>query len=126
MDCRSAGRAVGDLLHLWRKHGLWRGLARQAERGQRGGVLRPCLLRARGDLAGGIGPCRRARLLRAGRVGEGTMDQHEQKELVRARYGGIAEAASAASCCAPAASCCGPTADPDSKSREMGYSDAEL
>jgi arsenite methyltransferase len=54
------------------------------------------------------------------------MDQFEQKELVRARYGGIAEAASAASCCAPAASCCGPTADPDSKSREMGYSDAEL
>ena len=31
-----------------------------------------------------------------------------------------------ASCCAPAASCCGPTADPDSKSREMGYSEAEL
>ena len=54
------------------------------------------------------------------------MDQHAQKELVRARYGGIAEAASSASCCAPAASCCGPTADPNSKSREMGYSDAEL
>ena len=54
------------------------------------------------------------------------MDQHAQKELVRARYGGIAEAASGASCCAPAASCCGPTADPNSKSREMGYSDAEL
>jgi arsenite methyltransferase len=54
------------------------------------------------------------------------MDQLTQKELVRARYGGIAEAASSASCCAPAASCCGPTADPVSKSREMGYSDAEL
>ena len=54
------------------------------------------------------------------------MDQHAQKELVRARYGGIAEAAGAASCCAPAASCCSPTADPHSKSREMGYSDAEL
>src|SRR4051812_37843194 len=54
------------------------------------------------------------------------MDQLEQKELVRARYGGIAEAASSASCWAPAASCCGPTADPDSKSREMGYSEAEL
>jgi arsenite methyltransferase len=54
------------------------------------------------------------------------MDQHAQKELVRARYGGIAEAASASSCCAPAASCCGPTADPNSKSREMGYSEAEL
>jgi len=54
------------------------------------------------------------------------MDQQAQKELVRSRYGGIAEAASAASCCAPASSCCGPTADPNSKSREMGYSDAEL
>jgi hypothetical protein len=54
------------------------------------------------------------------------MDQLTQKELVRARYGGIAEAAGSASCCAPAASCCGPTADPVSKSREMGYSDAEL
>ena len=54
------------------------------------------------------------------------MEQHAQKELVRARYGGIAEAASAASCCAPAASCCGPSADPASKSREMGYSEAEL
>src|SRR5438874_10315761 len=54
------------------------------------------------------------------------MDQQVQKELVRARYGGNAEAAGAASCCAPASSCCGPTADPISKSREMGYSDAEL
>src|SRR5215469_14877877 len=54
------------------------------------------------------------------------MDKQAQKELVRARYGGIAEAAGAASCCTPAASCCGPAADPDSKSREMGYSDAEL
>jgi len=54
------------------------------------------------------------------------MDQQAQKELVRARYGGIAEAAGAASCCAPAASCCGPTPDVNGKSREMGYSDAEL
>src|SRR5436305_5409481 len=54
------------------------------------------------------------------------MDQYTQKESVRARYGGIAEAASSASCCAPAASCCGPTADPVSKSRRMGYSEAEL
>jgi SAM-dependent methyltransferase len=46
--------------------------------------------------------------------------------LVRARYGGIAEAANAASCCAPAVSCCGPTADPLGKSREMGYSETEL
>ena len=54
------------------------------------------------------------------------MEQYAQKELVRARYGGIAEAASAASCCEPASSCCGPSADPASKSREMGYSEAEL
>jgi len=57
------------------------------------------------------------------------MDDDQIKEMVRARYGGIAEAASAASaasCCAPAASCCGPAADPDSKSKGMGYSDAEL
>jgi len=54
------------------------------------------------------------------------MDQQAQKELVRARYGGIAEAAGAASCCTPASSCCGPDADPNSKSREMGYSEAEL
>src|SRR5438067_5506272 len=54
------------------------------------------------------------------------MDQLTQKELVRARYGGIVEAAGDASCCAPSASCCGPAADPSSKSREMGYSEAEL
>jgi SAM-dependent methyltransferase len=55
------------------------------------------------------------------------MDEAQIKEMVRARYGGIAEAASAAAgCCAPAASCCGPTVDPDSKSRNMGYSDVEL
>jgi SAM-dependent methyltransferase len=58
---------------------------------------------------------------------EKMMDEVQIKEMVRARYGGIAEAASAAdSCCAPVASCCGPTADPTSKSRNMGYSDAEL
>jgi len=56
-----------------------------------------------------------------------TMDDVQIKEMVRARYGGIAEAASAAeSCCAPTASCCGPTADPGSKSLRMGYSEAEL
>jgi arsenite methyltransferase len=56
------------------------------------------------------------------------MDEVQIKEMVRARYGGIAEAASAAEgCCAPAAaSCCGPTADPNSKSKNMGYSDVEL
>src|SRR5277367_973221 len=55
------------------------------------------------------------------------MDEGQIKEMVRARYGGIAEAASAAEgCCAPEQSCCGPTADPNSKSRNMGYSDAQL
>ena len=56
------------------------------------------------------------------------MDQDEIKEMVRARYGSIAEAASATDCCAPATSCCGPSAagTPASKSLEMGYSEAEL
>ena len=55
------------------------------------------------------------------------MDDVEIKEMVRARYGSLAEAASAAEgCCAPAASCCAPTADPDSKSLRMGYSQDEL
>ena len=48
--------------------------------------------------------------------------------MVRARYGGIAEAAGDASCCAPASSLLRDTAPgtPTSKSRQMGYSDAEL
>jgi SAM-dependent methyltransferase len=55
------------------------------------------------------------------------MDEAQIKEMVRARYGGIAEAAGAAEgCCAPATSCCGPAADPGAKSRRMGYSEAEL
>jgi arsenite methyltransferase len=57
---------------------------------------------------------------------EKTMDEGQIREMVRARYGGIAAAASAAEGCAPAASCCGPTPDPDSKSKNMGYSEAEL
>jgi arsenite methyltransferase len=58
-------------------------------------------------------------------VKETNMDEQAVKEMVRARYGGIAEAAS---CCAPAASCCGDVAPgtPDGKSRQMGYSEAEL
>ena len=37
------------------------------------------------------------------------MDDAQIKEMVRARYGGIAAKASEASCCAPASSsCCGP------------------
>src|SRR5271168_2580336 len=56
------------------------------------------------------------------------MDDAQIKEMVRARYGGIA-AASETSCCAPAASsCCGPegAATSHDKARRMGYSEAEL
>ncbi len=52
----------------------------------------------------------------------------EIKELVRARYGGIAARADT-SCCAPAtSSCCDTTVAPalDDKAREMGYSAEEL
>jgi SAM-dependent methyltransferase len=49
------------------------------------------------------------------------------KDLVRARYGGIASEAAGSDCCAPS-SCCGTTTAPvaDEKSRRMGYTDAEL
>ncbi len=58
------------------------------------------------------------------------MDAEEVKVLVRARYGGIASAASE-SCCAPATACCGPApavdaSGVDAKANRMGYSDAEL
>jgi SAM-dependent methyltransferase len=54
------------------------------------------------------------------------MDEAQIKEMVRARYGGIA-AASESGCCAPvASSCCGPPASPEEKARGMGYSEAEL
>src|SRR5438132_12550647 len=55
------------------------------------------------------------------------MDDAQIKEMVRARYGGIAELTEDASC-APASSCCGDTAPgtPTDKSRQMGYSDTEL
>jgi arsenite methyltransferase len=55
------------------------------------------------------------------------MDDVHIKEMVRARYGGIAAKASEASCCAPAASsCCGPETASYDKARRMGYSEAEL
>ena len=56
------------------------------------------------------------------------MDDTQIKEMVRARYGGIAEAAGTDGCCAPASSCCSDTAagTPADKLRQMGYSDAEL
>src|SRR5215469_15816642 len=52
----------------------------------------------------------------------------EVKEMVRARYGGIA-AGESADCCAPAASsCCGTTnaSAADRKARTMGYTPEEL
>jgi arsenite methyltransferase len=60
-------------------------------------------------------------------MGKG-MDSVQIKEMVRARYGGIAAAAGAVDCCAAATSCCGDLAPgaPADKSRQMGYSDAEL
>ena len=54
------------------------------------------------------------------------MDEAQIKEMVRARYGGIANA-SEAGCCAPAAaSCCGPAATANDKAQRMGYSETEL
>ncbi|HBK05683.1 MAG TPA: arsenite S-adenosylmethyltransferase [Acetobacteraceae bacterium] len=55
------------------------------------------------------------------------METTEVKEMVRARYGGIA-AGTISDCCAPVSSCCGTTPAPvaDSKSLRMGYSAEEL
>jgi arsenite methyltransferase len=56
------------------------------------------------------------------------MDQADIKEMVRARYGSIVEASGTADCCAPAPSCCGPStvSAAEEKSRQMGYSEAEV
>jgi SAM-dependent methyltransferase len=56
------------------------------------------------------------------------MDQAEIKEMVRARYGGIAAAASEGSACctAAASSCCGPSTAPSDKALRMGYSADDL
>jgi len=55
------------------------------------------------------------------------MDAAEIKDMVRSRYGAIATAGVAESCCAPAAAaCCGPMPGADDKSRAMGYSEAQL
>jgi len=54
------------------------------------------------------------------------MEEAQIKEMVRARYGGIA-AANQAGCSAPSpSSCCGPEATSHDKARRMGYSEAEL
>jgi arsenite methyltransferase len=59
---------------------------------------------------------------------ETEMEAGQIKEMVRTRYGGIAEAAGDAGGFARASSCCGDTAPGTraDKSRQMGYSDAEL
>ena len=49
------------------------------------------------------------------------MDKIEMKEMVRARYGGIAAADSKSDCCGPTA-----TSAKATKSLQMGYSEAEL
>ena len=55
------------------------------------------------------------------------MDDAQIKEMVRARYGGIAANTSEASCCEPTSSaCCGPGTASHDKARRMGYSEAEL
>ena len=59
------------------------------------------------------------------------MDKTEIKEMVRARYAGIAAASETAGCCEPATpSCCGPaaadTAQIGQKALRMGYSAADL
>lgn len=53
------------------------------------------------------------------------MNTEEIKDMVRARYGDIAAAASG-SCCAPSAGCCASGSEVDAKSAEMGYSAVEL
>ncbi len=54
------------------------------------------------------------------------LDAAEVKEIVRARYGGIAMGA-VSGCCAPAASsCCAPVPAAEAKAREMGYTAEEL
>jgi len=55
------------------------------------------------------------------------MDESQIREMVRARYGGIAAASDGSACCAPASSsCCGPTTASQDKALRMGYSETEL
>jgi SAM-dependent methyltransferase len=55
------------------------------------------------------------------------MEATDLKDLIRARYGALASAAGASSCCGPSPSgCCGSEGAADAKSRAMGYSEAEL
>jgi ubiquinone/menaquinone biosynthesis C-methylase UbiE len=54
------------------------------------------------------------------------VDDIRIKEMVRARYGGIAAASEASCCAASPSSCCGPEARSQDKARRMGYSEEEL
>src|SRR5215831_12551906 len=56
------------------------------------------------------------------------MDDAQIKEMVRARYGGIAAAAEGSYCTPAASACCEPEVaeTPETKARRMGYSEAEL
>ncbi|HEV2549445.1 MAG TPA: arsenite methyltransferase [Stellaceae bacterium] len=56
------------------------------------------------------------------------MNDQAVKDMVRARYGGIAKTADDVACCKPASSCCGDAAPGTSadRSRQMGYSEGEL
>lgn len=56
------------------------------------------------------------------------MEQLDSKELVRAHYGAIAQAASTSCCAPPTSSCCGviDRPEPDQQALQMGYSAAEL
>src|SRR5215831_1920642 len=56
------------------------------------------------------------------------MDDAQIKEMVRARYGGIAAAAEGSYCTPAASACCEPEVaeTPETKARRIGYSEAEL
>jgi len=54
------------------------------------------------------------------------MDDTRIKEMVRARYGGIAASSDASCCTLSASSCCSPDAASHDKARRIGYSEAEL
>jgi arsenite methyltransferase len=59
-------------------------------------------------------------------MSENPLQADQLKELVRARYGGIA-AGTLSECCAPApSSCCGGAPTLEGKAREMGYSAEDL
>src|SRR5215469_9387894 len=60
------------------------------------------------------------------RIRRRTVDDTQIKEMVRARYGGIAAASEADCCGLSPSSCCGPETTSHDKARGMGYSEDEL